>query len=291
MSWSDPYRLGPLGALRELPSPMHADGVEAEHDLVGETHASLYGGRTRDYLGTRRTWVFAWPWARHAPHAWLRTLARGMVRRPLRLIMPAEPNRLPTDVSAGGSETRTADAYYASGSSTAFSTTNTPPQELAGLVDGRIAWTVATGSGTARLDHGEAEHLRVPLIEGETVTASIYVRGDSGSVRAVLTPYDADGAALADVEGTSITLDGTWQRATVGHIPASGEASAVVGLLANQDPDATRTIDTTGWQLDASDAATEWELGGACPQVLVDITGDTARPHRRYDLELTLREV
>ncbi|GAB3873750.1 hypothetical protein GCM10029964_014540 [Kibdelosporangium lantanae] len=137
------FWLGPLGALRALPSPSLGSGPEATSTRYGATHRSLSGRPTIDVLGMRRTWSLTWPFLDPDTHAYLDALYLGLVSDPLWLIDPQRPNRLSVGVASGGSTTRTTDLFTATAGTLAWT-----PTALGGLpVAGGIAWTPPAEGG------------------------------------------------------------------------------------------------------------------------------------------------
>lgn len=284
---AEPWRVGPLGSLIALPSPGVRSGIETADERIGGISTGLDGTRTRDTLAIKRRWTMSWPAATSQTRALLRALARP-VWGPLRLIDPHETNRLPADASAGGSESLTADAFTPTTGTATWVPITDPPAGLP--LRGAIAWTrTSTAAGQLTVAAGQ-DHERVPLITGQQITLSGYVRGTSGAVTLGYHAWDPAGAA-ASAQTAAVALDPVaWTQLALPYTPVAGRVS-LSGLLDIAAGQAAGTVQTTGWQINLGPAATAWQLGGGCPEIFADLTTDNPLPHGLHELGLTLLEI
>jgi hypothetical protein len=278
------YYLGPLGNLRQLPMVPIRSAVDIAYARLGGEHVTLNGQLTLDRVGYKRTWKTAWRCLEAQEAGPLEAAFLGLSRAKLRLLDPRQRNRLTPDGSAGGSYTRSPRAFVASAGAVTFRVAPAPT-DLAGVVDGGLDWEVPAGGGKLTADSGTLT--RVPLLAGQQVTASVYVSG-AGGVQVGATPYDAAGAAQADILAAAVTLGGAWQRLSHTFTPAAGQVAAAPCLVAAAGT--ARTLQTTGWQLQAG-GLSEWVPGTGCPHVVVGGFGRDHPSLAGHDVEIVLREV
>lgn len=295
--WRSPFLLGPLGGLRDLPCLPSPQGASVSEDMVSADHTSLTGRRTRDVFGFHRSWSVSWVHLTDEQRGKLRMWQRGLIAEPLRLVDPFERNMLPADVSLCGADSGSADAFTAEEGKAKYRRFDTMPEQLSGVAQGGVSWRVpkndesaSSDAPTVLLTHDDESTCRVPVIEGETVTVSAWLRGDT-DVRLVLVPYDKDGEDHTPVESSTAELDDEWQRVTLTYEPGDVDVSLVVGVVAEQDDDDRVTVDTVGWQVEMGDSAHDWMLGAACPEVVVSMGDQTYRKRQRYDVAFDIKEV
>lgn len=274
-----PFLLGPLGALRPLPSPALGSPPGATATRVGAVHRSLTGRPTVDRLAVRRAWSLSWPYLDTATHAYLDAIHLGLVAGPLWLLDPQRVNRLPVPIAGTGSATRGTAGFTATTGTLAF-TTAVP---AAGLpLAGGLAWTPAASGGQVTADP------LVPLVAGEAVTFSAHVAA-SAPVRLVLTTHTAAGA-LIGTEQTEPATPGTAGARlalTVTVTAPAGAASCRVGLATA----GAGLIATSAWQLEAGAAPTGWQPGGGAALVLLADLSVTYPIPGAHQTAVTLLEV
>ncbi len=271
------FWLGPLGALRALPSPSLDSGPEANSTRYGATHRSLSGRPTIDLLGVRRTWTLSWPFLDAATHAYLDALHLGLITEPVWLIDPQRPNRLPVPVASTGSTTRTTERFTTTAGTLAWI-----PSSLGALpAAGGLAWTVSAEGG--RLDATG----RVPLPDTGPVTFSAYAAA-TRPVRLTATTETTTGNPLSTHDSDPVTPEPTGTRLTLTVTPPAGAAACRVALTT--PPGTAATITTTGWQLEAGRLATPWNAGGGAAVVLVESLRVTYPLPGSYATTLTLLE-
>lgn len=286
MAWHDRFLLGPLGAMRELPSPPAGGGVDVDPQRRGGVFEALGGSVVVDVWRVLRVWEFEWPERFPVEVDRILRAWHGLDRRPRRLLDPMHGANLASlDASTVGAASRTLRTFVVGGRPVTFVPLLDVPDELDGVTGG-IAWSVPGQTADAlRADVAR----RAPTLD-RPVTVSMYVRG-SGAARAQAVPYAA-GAAPDDggdpYVGAPVTLTGSWQRLTV-TMPAGVGESVVAGL--HVDAGAQRTVESVGWQVEHGDEASRWTPGGACPVVVLGGHDYGYRRLNRRTINLTLREV
>lgn len=99
MSLTDPnavYRLGPAGALVDLPGIRFGSAVSSDVVFPAAIHTSLAGTRTRDRLGPRkRSWSFTWQFLFLAEMGSIESVLES---RPLYLDDPLATDVMPVQV-------------------------------------------------------------------------------------------------------------------------------------------------------------------------------------------------
>ncbi|WP_026424670.1 hypothetical protein [Actinokineospora inagensis] len=250
------FHLGPLGALRTLPSPSLGTGPDASATRIGGTHRSLGGRVTVDRIAVPRAWSLTWPYLDPDTHAYLDALHLGLVDGPLWLIDGERRNRLSPQVAATGSAQRTTTGFTPTAGTLVWTATvPVTPLPLAGGLD----WTPPAVGGSLAAD-------RVPLAAGEPVTASAWVRAGV-TTRVRLEFYDTNDSPLGHVDSPPSTPDSD-QRLVVS-VLASSAAAARMALLVEGNAAGAHVL-TTAWQLEPAPTATPWVPGGGAAQVVVD---------------------
>lgn len=276
---TDAFWLGPVGQLRELTAP--GSGIPRSSTRIGGTHTSVDGTPTVDTLGFKGAWEFAFDWRYRTELRRLRALHHRAVDAQLRLIDPMVPNRLSLGVSTCGA-TPARRQLPLTGDGAVLRAADTAP-DLIGLCSGSIAWTPPADGGLLT----ERTPLRSAVVlPGETIALSTYVRS-TRVVQVQIVVFDAADMPTATVTGSS-TSSGEWVRLAATHTAGTGDAYAVAQLSAAAG---TGTVNTTGWQLEAAPDATEWDLGGGSPLVVIDQLTKTSPYYPMTDAGLTLLEV
>lgn len=281
MAFRDPFLLGTLGALLEIPSPV-AGGFDAPYTRTAAEHRSATGATTVDVLGAHREWAleFAYRHRGQADRLITRWTSPTTVDE-LRLVDPITPNRLSLDAASGGGVSGTADAV------TPDDVTRVQPDrmpdELAGLLDGAYRWD-HDGTGALLLDAAD----RVPIVEGEGVVFRVWARG-TASVRPFVRYYLDDGAQVDNNTAPDDELDpDTWTEITSTGNADAGEISAAPGVKPTGGPgwvELTGAVFTT----DPDDDG-EWSPGGGAPVVVLVEFDHAYQAHGRREMTLTVRE-
>lgn len=278
---TDAFWLGPVGQLHELPVP--GAGIPRSSARIGGIHTAVDGTPTVDTLGFSRSYEFALDWRYRYELRWLRALHHRAVPEQLRLLDPMVPNRPSLAVSTCGA-TPARRQLPLRGDGLVRRADESAP-ELAGLCGGSLEWTPPEGGGLLT----ERSPARAGVVlPGEQVVLSAYVRGTADrSVQVQLAIFDAAGNPTATVTGTSTAGD-SWVRVAVQHTAAAHDAYVVAQLSASAGTGAVRT---SGWQLEAAAAPSEWDLGGGSPLVVVNQLTETSPYYPMTDAVLTLQEV
>lgn len=261
--------LGPLGNLRKI-TPL--TNIDLSPTRYGGVHTALSGRRTVDYLGARETYQLAWRMLPPAGElAWLEALYHRHVPGPLRLLIgPQRPNRLSRAVAALGYGGRDLAGIDVTDGVVAPSPLWPAEADPAGVSLSWRGWN--SGDGMA---FGPDEP--VPVLPGETVTASVWVRSaaaDQVRLRAAL--LTAPTTVGDTVTGAVTTLaPDTWTRLSVTTTPdVDAPGHTIVAVLPALEATA-RVADTAellvaAAQVEAGDTAGLWHLGGGAPLVAVD---------------------
>lgn len=256
------WHLGPVGALTEIPAP--ASNLDVSPELIGGAYRALSGQVTVDRLAQPRSWAMRWEALTEDQYTYLRLVGLGLIRGPLRLLDPEQRNRLPVEVASGGSYSRTADAFTQTGGEDPTWAAVTDPPTTA-PVRGAISWERTT-TGAASLTTADDED-RVPVVEGEELRASIWVRGAAIDAAAAIDAWDSADSSTRTT-GTAPTLGTTtWTQLTVTYTVPSGRIS-VSPVLVVASGQAASTLSATGWQISLSSEATTWTTGGGTPTVV-----------------------
>ncbi|MBM7771721.1 hypothetical protein JOD54_001925 [Actinokineospora baliensis] len=271
------FHLGRLGALRALPSPSLGGGPDATATRIGGVHRSLGGRVTVDRVAVKRAWSLTWPYLDPDSHAYLDALYLGLVDGPLWLLDGERRNRLSPQVAATGAGTRTTAGFTPTAGTLLWTpTVPSAPLRLAGGLD----WTPPTVGGSLAGD-------RVPLVGGEPVTASAWVRAGV-TTRVRLELYDTDDSPIGHVDSPPST-PGADQRLVVSLI-ATSAAAARMALLVEANPSSAHVL-TTAWQLEPAPAPTAWVPGGGAAEVVLDGLSAAYPVPGSWATTLTLLEV
>lgn len=254
------FWLGPLGALRALPSPSLGGAPEMVPVRTGGLHRSITGRPTLDRLGIRRTWVLTWPYLDEDTHRWLSLLYAGLLGGPVWLLDPTAGNRLPVQVATAGSVEHGPEGFATAGTLTWQATPVTPPDHPAPAGSGALTWTTADTGGGLLLTRSA-----VPVLPGEPVT---FAASAASTVPVTLTAFVLN---AADVVITTVSTapatpssGGARMRLTV---PATdGAASVRPGLVLGQ----AGTVTTSAWSLTSGPEPVEWSAGGGAAMVLIE---------------------
>ncbi|MGH9058342.1 MAG: hypothetical protein ACRDZY_02310, partial [Acidimicrobiales bacterium] len=150
-----------------------------------------------------------------------------------------------------------------------------------GVVDGGVSWPVPVSTvATLRIDATTT----IPLVPGETITASVALKGTLGAQVGVQY-YDNTGAAGSTTLAASVTLGG-WATYSVTFTPTTGQVAGSLIVVTASGAARTLTIGPGLWH----PSNTDWCPGTGCPRVL-PLTMTTAYPGLAFaDAGLTLRE-
>jgi hypothetical protein len=278
------FWLGPLGYLQQLPLLPVKGSTDASEALIGALLQSMTGTGTLDVFGHKRSWQLDWVCLTQeetaAVHAWF----QGLTTARLRLVDPRAGNWLTRDGASGGSYHRDTRAHTVdSGSgSVSFGTVGDYPSWLQAMVNGGVAWSVpATTTATLRIDDTD----QIPLIPGQQVTASVWLKG-TGNAQVGVQFYDAGGATAGTVFGSVQALGG-WNAYPVTFTPASNQVAGSVAVVAASGSPRTVTVGPALWH----PTNTDWVPGTGCPEVLLTARKISYPGLANQDIGITLREV
>lgn len=283
-----PFYLGPLGAMRLLPSTKASDEIGYNVSRSGGIRSALGGRSTQDIWGSKQIWDFEWKEEQPEVLDFIQRLWKQTTRRPLRLLdAMGSRNLLSVQAASVGAEPdrKPLRAFDVQSRTIIWTPILDTPEDLF-LVEGGLQWSVPINTDDMlRADLG----VRVPIM-GNPVTFSFWARGE-GSVHAVLEPYGATGTTGVPLYGPQTALNvSEWERVSVTIPDGSQDVSAVPALAAVSNA-AGVLVETVGWQAEYGTVPTPWMRGGACPQVLlVENEGAFIRGNRR-NLSLSCREV
>lgn len=277
-----PMYLGPLGGLQEINPLMDFD---VSRKRYGGTHVAIGGRKVVDVTGHRgEAWPLRWIKMGQDEMAFLDAIHERLVPGPLRLVFPPEfrRNRLSRSAAAAGFGGR-----YTAGITTVGGSLSGPADWHPDSVPAQgIDWSGWTASDEIRFDHASL----VPVVPGETLTSSLWVRASQAvDVNMIVQQVDGAGDIVANTSVTVTLADGTWDRPEVTVTPAAG----VIGLIPVMDVESVSAgvITIGGAQVELGSTATAWTRGGGAPVVAVDQMTETATWSPWTNAELTLTEL
>lgn len=269
------FYLGPVGRMVALPCP--ETGLDNTLEKVAARHVSLNAGTTEDIRGFRRKWTVEFPWLTADDVGYLEAVYTGAIRGPLRLIDPTRRNRLTLAASVSTPLPQWANGVRAlvPTQGVAASVYDVAPPDVSYTSrDGRpityrtdapLRWTVPGPDDRLQLD----PVIGVPVVPGETLTFSVYVRamtaGTTADVALELVPHA--GVAATQVGATQAVGD-QWERITYSWTPPA-DAGAVTPRIAVPDAPANTNVLVANAQVEANPTASAWVPGAGCPHVLI----------------------
>jgi hypothetical protein len=275
--------LGPIGGMVALPVPQA--GVQRSLERHGGVHVSRSGTRTVDSFGMKRSWSLAFDWRFQSELEAIRLMHYGAIEGPYRLIDPMVHNRLSSEVSSTGSVRYDGVTIPHVVAGSADVVADWPAGISVMRCSSSIEWTPPDDGGAIA---SSAVTAGVPLILGDTVTFSAYVKCPTGrQAQARIETFNAAGTAETTVLGTT-SNSSTWQRVSAVLTPSTNDAVAVVSLVSPAD---TGVVRTAAWQVEASAVSTPWMVGGGCPEVVIDQMTEVSPYFPMTDAGLTLLEV
>lgn len=253
------FWMGPLGYLQELPLLPVGGSSDAAEELIGALLVSLSGTATLDIFALKRTWVLDWVCLTHeetqAVWAWF----QGLTTAALRLIDPRAGNRLTRDGAAGGCYSRDTRAHSVTAGTLALAAVTDYPTVFLGVLDAGTAWAVpGSTAGSLLID----STTKIPLIPGEQITATVWLKGTLGAQVGVQF-YDTAGATAGQTLAGSVTL-GAWTAYSVTVTPAGNQVSAALLVTVVSGSARTVTVGPALWHPTNPD----WVPGTGCPEVI-----------------------
>jgi len=277
------WYLGPLGDMRPLIVPQ--PDIEINEVRYGGIHQGLSGARIMDITGYRAEYMFNFRNLDRDEYIWLEALHTRLVPGPFYLINPLKLNRL-TQQSSRLQLTE----YNNSGLDfdSPYSVSRDWPTDI--VVPGRSV-RFADWEGTA-LPIVFDPTKPVPLMDGETLTASVYLKSDQEypGVKIRISWFTEDRVFIEDQEIT-VDLANEWRRMwfTYHEAPTNAAAASFSVVLGSAVEDVG--VYMAAPQLEAGVTwPSPWELGGGAPVVLVDQLPAISQRYPLRHATLTLLE-
>lgn len=281
------YRFGPLTRMIVVDTP--PGGFNEVPVELGALHTSLNGTATKDVFGYKREWSI--PLVGLAPTAlsWFELCYR-QAAGDCYFLDELRINRLSETVSSTLSAWSGITAFTATNGVLSTTTIGVPLRLRCTTATGvfqalapisALRW-VSTAAGTCT-----ATDTYVPVLPGEQVTFSVYVVAGTFSLEIV--PYGPTLTPLTAITGGSTQTENLVRRYITYTAPLDG---SVVAVRPQIRVTGATTVDSIGWQLEASALPSPWVLGSPPCRVLIAL----GTHHRRsfgnnLDGSLTLTEV
>lgn len=284
------FLLGPLEALRKIPSPFVKPGVATPVERFGGVRTSISGKGSSATYGLKRSWTFTYPLMSLRQNNFLRAFYNWSQPRALRFLDPLAINLVSADASMGGSLTRTNRAITVTAGTVTRIDLSSPALNsfLATFIDSAYSWAVPT-STAAILTFDDTLKRYIILRDLRQRVLTMEVTG-SGTVQALVRPYNIAGVAQSDVLGSSVVLDGTWKPVTLTYNPAAVDYSCKVGLSIATAV-GIRTPVITAVKFRDSNDVSEWSVGEGLGEVLVTAYDPQYRELGKTKTTFTVREV
>lgn len=272
------WYLGPLGDMRPLVVP--EPGIQINQVRYGGIHQGLSGARSLDITGYRTEYGFTFKHLDQEEFLWLEALHYRLVPGPFYLLDPLKTNRLTAQSSRLDLTNYNNSGIDLTGP---YEVSRDWPSDI--RIPGRSKKLTNWGSSQViTFDPTKP----IPLLEGETLTGSLYIRGDAAysNVRLRITWYTQDLVKISDSDiqlGTSSEWTRIWY--TYHDQPTNARAaslSLVLGSYATPVYIAAPMLEAgVTWP-------SPWEMGGGAPIVIMDqIPAESGRfPLRNVSLNL-----
>lgn len=278
------WLFGPAGDLRPLTPELNVVGTV---DRFGGTHTSISGGLTVDSLGYRARYEFTLPSLEADEYEQLEALYTRQIPGPLYLVDPLRRNLLTREAASArpaGADRR--GIYADAGGLSWVKVTDSPVART----QRAASWSGAPAGSSLFFDYGR----RFPLLPGEDLTSSVYVRPTETIVVDWYVQLYNDGSPVGSLSPTEVTAPANvWTRVGA-TVPASELAAydeAHVALNYVSGGTSSMQIQIIGAQAEFSSAATAPALGGGSVRVEIDKL-DTKSPwYPERTVTLALLEV
>lgn len=260
----------------------------------GGVHQGLSGARIMDVTGHRDEYELEFRFLDRDEFEWVELLHTRMVPGPHLMINPLKKNRLSLQASKL-IVTPYGKAGVRAPLGARYGLPSSPPTALG--YRGRSVFVGDWTDPNPRVTFDPGKY--IPVLPGERLTGSVYLSSSFGNVTGSTLRFEWFDASRAPVSGTPASTsstfnvtDGAWSRATFTNVqpPAGAVAcrfSIGVGTLA--DPDDT-TLAIAAPQVEVGASATDFEVGCAAPEVLIDQIKTTSPRFPYRDVTLTLME-
>ena len=282
------WLFGPAGDLRPLPPPDM--DVVSTVDRFGGIHNGISGGRTVDTLGYKARFEFNLPYLTPEDHAWLETVFTRQIPGNLYLINPLKKNLLSREASsARPSGTSTAGVYTVPGTGGVSTWVR--------VTDGPITWTQRAARWTG-MDLNSRLHFdyagRIPILDGEDITFSVYVRSNEAVTVAGYSQAYLNGEWLGTRDYTSDyeLAPGTWTRVQITHTGNVSESEEInFGVEYRGGGTNNRVIHAMGAQAEYNSEPTEPALGGGSHRVAIESMDVVSTRYPLQSVNLKILEV
>lgn len=282
------WLFGPAGGLRPLPAPdLNVDNTV---ERLGGIHTGISGGRTVDTLGFKSRYEFELTFLDLEQYEWLESVFTRQIPGNLYLVNPLKKNLLSREAaSARPSGTSTAGVYTTPGTGGVATWIR--------VTDGPITWTQRAARWTgmelnSRLHFDYAG--RIPILDGEDITFSVYVRSNEAVTVAGYSQAYLNGQWLGTRDYTSDyeLTPGTWTRVQITHTGNVSESEEInFGVEYRGGGTNNRIIHAMGAQAEYNSEPTEPTLGGGSHRVAIEAM-DVVSPYYPFQsVNLKLLEV
>lgn len=275
------WYLGPLGDMRPLVCP--EPGISIDQVRYGGVRQGLSGARSLDITGYRTDYSFTFRHLDQSEFLWLEALHRRLVPGPFYLLDPLKRNRLTSHASV-----LELTNYNNAGidlSAGTYAVSRDWPSEIP--IPGRSKKLTGWGSAnTITFDSTKP----VPLLDGETLTASVWLKGDANysNIKLRITWFTEDLVKISDTD-ISVAATNEWSRNWYTYHDQPTNAAAAqfsVALGAYSTP-----VYIAAPQLEAGVTwPSDWELGGGASQVILDQLPTVSNIYPLRNATLTLME-
>ena len=314
------FWIGPLGRLTPLAVP--EPGVTNTVEMVATEHTSLIASRTYDIHGWRRTWGFTEAYLEHDDLGLLEAYYLHLIEAPLRFIDPLRKNRAFPAAAAGYPQ----PGWYAgidgmwawpgvNGFITEHHDTDAPWIIRTDPYDGRnigystdkyTRWEISTATTTtpSLLLNGPQPDLNVepanirfvdPVIPGETLTYSIYLRAHDGALPQLYIWQVPEVGYMLDQDNyppmaSAVASSGDWERVSVTiTIPADASIAGIFPGIVSQNNQGY--VDIAYGQLEVGSTPTNWVMGLGCPEVAITGLNSVSPRFPLVTADLTIKEL
>jgi len=277
------WYLGPLGNMRPLIVP--EPDIEINEVRYGGVHQGLSGARIMDVTGYRAEYSFEFRHLDREEYLWLEALHTRLVPGPFYLLNPLKRNRLTQQASR---LQRTEYSNSGLDFDSPYTVERDWPDEV--RVPGRSV-RFADWEGSELVITFDPTK-PVPLLPGETMTGSVYMKADDEyqGVFIRVSWYTEDLEFISDQE-IEVDCSPEWRRMwyTYHDAPTNAAAAKFKVVLGEYDED--NGIYIAAPMLEAGVTwPSEWELGGGAPVVLLDQLPSVSHRYPLRNATLTLLE-
>ena len=275
------WQLGPAGNLRPLICPERdVDVTSVRH---GGIHENLSGARVMDVTGHRQNITMSFSYLTPAEARWLRALHFRQLPGPYRLLSPLHKNRLSPEGSMckAGTGTRRGIIPEKGVLTRDF---DVPSAFVGDYLGMSSKWTNRLANWPVRWDSPN----RTTVIAGEQLTFSVYQKAAAVfNVTYGIDWWDRAGAIVTASSSIKATTT-AWSRwSSTITVPAG----AVIGRMFAFTANATDALYFAGAQIESGPTATQWEIGGGAPVVVLDQMTEVSPHFGHTTHEITLLEV